>query len=167
MFASTHWRHGPGPAWNHALADGWRRLRTRAHGAWTGLTRALADAGAPAASRADPAPPFPAPAWGILATEVFEDERRVLVRLAAPGMRKDDFRIDLRDGLLFVRGEPADGQASGGVEWHAGGRFSQTVALSGPVLADQARASYRDGVLEIELPRPPRPGQRRIEVSTA
>ena len=88
---------GVGNAWD-SLLDGWRRLYRRAAGAITrfspggksGQTReiALRSAG-----------------WGVLACEVYDDADRVVVRLEAPGMEKDDFDLQVLDDHLVVRGE--------------------------------------------------------------
>ncbi len=40
-------------------------------------------------------------AWG----DVFEDAKRIVVRIEAPGVDKDDFDVQVLDDLLMVRGE--------------------------------------------------------------
>src|SRR5262245_41698248 len=86
-------------AWE-SLAEGWRELGQRATGA---LTRFK-----PASSGAAPLPgdDLPAlPGWSFLGADVFEDDEKVVVRLEAPGMRREDFQVEVDGDVLLVRGE--------------------------------------------------------------
>jgi len=85
-------------------------------------------------------------------------------------MEKEDFAIEVRDGALVVRGEKRFERESTEGRWRvlqcAYGSFSRVVPLPLPVLADKAAASYRNGVLKIELPKaaPGEPAKRTIKV---
>jgi HSP20 family protein len=102
---------------------------------------------------------------------VFEDDKRLVVRLEAPGMAKSDFDIQVQDGALVVRGEKRFERESTEGRWRvlqcAYGSFLRTVPLPTPVKGDQARASYRNGVLRVELPKlePGPPQVTKISVS--
>ncbi len=107
--------------------------------------------------------------WGLLAAEVFDDGKRVIVRMEAPGMSKDDFDIEILDDVLIVRGEKQVERESSQGRYHvlecAYGSFERAVPLPGPVDHEGAKAKYRKGVLRIELPlqRPLR-GTRQIPI---
>ena len=157
-------KHGLEHVWE-SLSEGWRELGQRASGA---LTRFK-----PVAGRADPADeelPHMG-AWALLAADVFDDDDKVVVRLEAPGMRKDDFSIELDQDLLIVRGEKRFERQSGRGSYRmlqcAYGSFRRAVQLPAPVQGDKARASYRDGVLRIELPKAEGARVRRIAVKAA
>jgi HSP20 family protein len=102
---------------------------------------------------------------------VFEDEKRVIVRLEAPGMNKGDFDIQVQGDALVVRGEKRFEREDTDGRWRvlqcAYGSFLRTVPLPAPVKSDKSRASYRSGVLRIELPKqsPGKPSVREIRVS--
>src|SRR5688500_5609648 len=146
----------------HALetmAEGWRELRSRAGGALTRF-RSVED-GKQQGGAAD----FPAIGrWAYMAADVIEEDDEVVVRLEAPGMRREDFKVELREAVLSVRGEKRidrESKRSGyRVVECAYGAFRRDVPLPVPVLADRVTASYRDGVLRISLPKakdaPPR-----------
>lgn len=106
-----------------------------------------------------------------MAADVFDDDDTVIVRIEAPGMRRDDFNVELHDHVLTVWGEKQfDREASRGrysVVQCAYGRFRRDVALPVSVKPDKTRASYRDGVLRVELPKADAARARRIEVKTA
>jgi HSP20 family protein len=166
MNVLKEWTRSLGHAWD-SLAEGWRDLRESAAGA---MTRFL-----PSSSGNGSAPPadatFPA-GWAVLAADVFDSDDHIVVRLEAPGMQKSDFKVEVRDGVLVVKGEKRVERQSGHGQYRlmqcAYGRFQRAVPLPVPVRGERARARYRDGVLRIELPKAegaPRP--RRIAVQAA
>jgi HSP20 family protein len=149
-------------AWQ-SLAEGWRELGQRATGA---LTRFKPAPSSPASQPGDDLPLLPG--WSFLGADVFEDDDKVVVRLEAPGMRREDFHVELDGDVLLVRGEKRFEREAGKGRYRvmqcAYGTFRREVALPVPVQADQTRASYRDGVLRIELPKAEGAKARRVDV---
>jgi HSP20 family protein len=86
-------------------------------------------------------------------------------------MRREDFNIALNGDVLSVWGEKRIDHDVAEGEWRvvqsAYGNFRRNVPLSAPVQADKTKASYRDGVLRIELPKADEARPRRIAVQTA
>ena len=78
---------------------------------------------------------------------------------------KGDFDIQIEDDALVVRGEKRFERESTEGRWRvlqcAFGHFQRNVPLPAAVVADAARASYRDGVLRIEMPKQQR-GRPRV-----
>lgn len=152
------------------VAGGWERLRRKASGALTrykpGAPTAL-----PAQAEIDDPSIGSGPLWAMVGGDVFEDERRVIVRLEAPGMAKEDFELEVVGDTLVVRGEKRFQRESGEGRWRvvqcAYGSFQRVVPLPTAVQSQQARATYRDGVLRVELPKrePGVPAARTIAVS--
>lgn len=169
MNKMTEWKQGLGEVW-HSVADGWRQLRERATGALTRFTPVRASAPANPAGEPELGEPghFPAATWALLAGDVFEDDDKVVVRLEAPGLEKDDFDLEVRSDALVVRGEKRfEGERTEGrfrVRQCAYGSFHRAIPLPVPVQADRAHATYRNGVLRIELPKAAHARARRIEV---
>jgi len=106
-----------------------------------------------------------------LAADVFESADEVIVRIEAPGMRREDFNVALDGDVLTVWGEKRIDRDVAHGQWRvvqsAYGNFRRDVPLSVAVQADKTRASYRDGVLRIELPKADEARARRIAVQTA
>ena len=99
-------RQGADQAWE-SLAEGWGELSARASGALTRFRPAHASApvsqpGTPAA-RDDGLPRFGG--WAFMASDVFDDDDQVIVRIEAPGMRREDFNIELYGDTLAVWSE--------------------------------------------------------------
>jgi HSP20 family protein len=166
-------RQGFGSLWD-SVAEGWDRLRQGAAGALTRFSPGEKSQ-LPAGSEVDDPPFLPgAASWAMLGGDVFEDERRVVVRLEAPGMEREDFDVQVIGEALVVRGEKKFERetSEGGSEgrWRvlqcAYGSFHRSVPLPAPVQADAAKASYRNGVLRVELPKreAAAPQARRIAI---
>ncbi|MNT75979.1 Spore protein SP21 [compost metagenome] len=99
---------------------------------------------------------------------MFEDSDKFVVRLEVPGLDKQDVDIEVRNDMLIVRGEKRYEQESSNGQYRvrqcAFGSFHRSIPLPLPVLADKTSASYRNGVLRIELPKTEQASGRRIEV---
>ncbi|MCI1191025.1 Hsp20/alpha crystallin family protein [Calidifontimicrobium sp. SYSU G02091] len=161
-------RQSFGSLWD-TVAEGWDRLRERAAGALTRY-RPGAKSNLPARDEIDDASYVPNAGWAMLGGDVFEDERRVVVRLEVPGMDKRDFDIEVFGDTLVVRGEKRFEREDTEGRWRvlqcAYGAFQRQVPLPVPVKGDEARATYRNGVLRIELPKqqPSKPRVVQIRV---
>lgn len=151
------------------LSEGWRHLTQSAAGALTRF-KAGDNTELPAQTEVDDVSWLPSRAWAMLGGEVFEDAERLVVRLEVPGMEKQDMVIEVRGDALLVSGEKRFAQESTEGRWRvmqcAYGSFQRVVPLPEPVLADQARATYGNGVLRVELPKatPGRSSAKTIKV---
>lgn len=160
MGVVNEWKRNLGEAWE-TVADGWRDLRARAAEA---VTRFRPSRGS---DTADADVELPAN-WALLAADLYDDDDKVVVRLEAPGMSRNDFTVEVRDGHLVVAGEKRFERESTNGRYRtmqcAYGRFERVVQLPTKVQGDRAQARYRDGVLRIELPKAESHRARRIAV---
>ena len=161
MSALQQFKEGLGQAWD-AVVEGWRQLFQRAGRA---LTRFRPggdeEEGREVAVRSS--------GWGLLAAEVSEGDKTVTVRLEIPGLEKEDLDVEVEDQTLVVRGEKRISREHRGDTYHltecAYGRFQRVIPLPAPVDPARARARYRNGVLEVELPKTA--AARRVSVKSA
>lgn len=158
-------KEGLNEAWE-SLADGWQRLYRRASGAITRFTPGRGREGDDAHKISDLA--ARSAGWGVLTAEVFDDDERIVVRLEAPGLDGDDFDLHVHDNYLVIGGEKHLERESKHGRYHvtecAYGRFERAVPLPAEVQADAATATYKKGVLRVELPKAPTHRRRTIEV---
>lgn len=151
------------------VAEGWRHLWQSASGALTRF-RPGEKTNLPQPSEIDDSSYVPSLGWSMLGGDVFEDERRFVVRLEIPGMDKDDIDIEVTDHGLVVSGEKRFHNEETSGRWRlmqcAYGRFRRVVPLPAAVNKDAARARYENGVLKVELPKitPSAPRGTRIRV---
>jgi len=107
---------------------------------------------------------FPRP-WGV---DVEEADNEIRVRAEAPGFEPKDFDVQINGNMLTIRAEHQQQNEvnEGGVRtWQRHfGQFQRSIPLSGPVDAEKVEANYRNGVLELRLPRTEQAERRRIEV---
>ncbi|MBI3347350.1 MAG: Hsp20/alpha crystallin family protein [Burkholderiales bacterium] len=170
-------KHGAGQAWE-SLAEGWRELGARASGAltrfWPGVDGPpSANAGSDPTAWDDAGDHRPSSArWSFMAVDVYASRDRVLVRIEAPGMTREDFRIEMSSPeLLSIAGhkrfERAYATSSYALVQSAYGSFRRDIQLPVPVDVERAKASYEAGVLRVDLPRREPTPNRRIEVRAA
>jgi HSP20 family protein len=100
---------------------------------------------------------------------VYDDGNTFLVRAEIPGVNKDTLEITARGDELTLRGEreiqPAQKDASYHRRECQGGQFRRTLTLPQAVDADAVKATYKNGVLEVQLPRVRELQPRRIAVN--
>ena len=155
-------KHSFGSLWD-TVTEGWNRLRDSAGSALTRF-KPGESSNLPARSDVDDAGYLPSQSWAMLGGDVFEDDKRLVVRLEVPGMDKKDFQIDVVGDSLVVRGEKRFEREATQGRWRvmqcAYGSFHRTVPLPVGVKGESARAVYQDGVLKVELPKS-EPGRPR------
>lgn len=103
--------------------------------------------------------------------DVAEEKDKIIVRVEAPGMNENDLKVSFEDGLLTVSGERQferkDDRNYHRIE-RTYGSFTRTFSLPRTVDANSIGANYRDGILEIEIPKleEAKPKQIQINVGT-
>ncbi|QDH77958.1 Hsp20/alpha crystallin family protein [Echinicola soli] len=89
--------------------------------------------------------------------DISEDESNYEVELSVPGIKKEDFKIDLVDGKLIISGERKSKEAQEGKNYHTVqtqyGAFSRSFFLPEDVSPDKIEAKYEDGILKVTLPK--------------
>ena len=165
-------KHGADQAWE-SIAEGWRELSARTSGALTRFRPAsvAGQASQSTTTAQQDEDQFPFGGWAFMASDIFDDDDKVIVRIEAPGMRREDFDIEIRGDTLTVWGEKqSDREVSRGrysVVQCAYGNFRREVSLPVPVKAEESKANYRDGVLRIELPKAEGARAKRIVLKPA
>jgi HSP20 family protein len=101
--------------------------------------------------------------------EVYQQNNELIVRADLPGMKKEDVNIEVTDNELIISGERREERQSEreGVyrSERTYGNFYRAIPLPEGAITDQAKASFRDGVLEVTLPAPPQAGRgRKLEI---
>jgi HSP20 family protein len=92
----------------------------------------------------------------VPAIEVTQRDNNLVVRAELPGLNRDHVKVEINDGAIVIQGERKreHEEAKGGVrvnERHYG-RFYRAIPLPESVKADEARARFENGVLEITVP---------------
>jgi HSP20 family protein len=100
--------------------------------------------------------------------DVEETDEAIVLRADLPGMKREDIHISTEGGRLTLRGERNLSQEAEGKNYHrverAYGSFCRTFALPPTVQNDKIEASYKDGVLEVRVPKLEEVKPREIEI---
>jgi len=91
--------------------------------------------------------------------EVFQRGNDLVVRADLPGLKKEDVNVDITDDEVTISGERRQEQETTerGVyrSERSYGSFTRAIRLPEGAMTDQAKATFKDGVLEIRMPAPP------------
>lgn len=101
-------------------------------------------------------------AWNDMGVEDRENE--FVVRADAPGFEADDFDIQVSGNVLKISAEHAVNSTNG--EREAQRYFERSMTLPAGIDAQHVEASYRNGVLEVRLPKDEESKPRKIAVKT-
>jgi HSP20 family protein len=103
--------------------------------------------------------------------EMFETEQGVVVRAELPNIDPKQIEITVTNDTMTLRGETRHEEEHKERNYHRReiryGSFSRTLALPTAVNSTEAKATYRDGVLEVMLPKPERVKPASVKVQVA
>ena len=93
----------------------------------------------------------------ISPVDILESKDSYLIRAGVPGMKKENFNLEVHDGTLTLSGERKGEELATRVERRRVERvedkFSRSFYLPQTVKSDGIKATYRDGILEIHVPK--------------
>lgn len=103
------------------------------------------------------------------AVDVRESDNEYRIRADLPGIKKEDLDISLQDGVLTINAETKQEQKEekeGRVirQERRYGKFVRSMRLGDTVDADRIKAEYKDGVLDLVLPKTEKVKARKIDV---
>jgi HSP20 family protein len=106
------------------------------------------------------------PGWVPL-VDLYETPESYVVAAELPGMARDDFQIDVADNTLTLRGRRSEsGTPQRYQQLECGlGQFSRSFRFADDIQTDAINAQFKDGVLTITVPKSPKAGARRIDVT--
>ena len=93
------------------------------------------------------------------AADIYETESGYLIAMDLPGIDREALEIDVDDNRLLVRGTRAISEQKQHRSERPRGKFLRTFSVPGSVEQSKIGAEYKDGVLQIRLPK--RGEQRR------
>ena len=89
--------------------------------------------------------------------DILEEDRAFQIHLSIPGLKKDEIKIDLKNEVLTISGERKQNTEKKEAKYHLGeiryGHFSRTFRLPDNVDADEIEAEFKDGILEVRVPK--------------
>jgi HSP20 family protein len=103
------------------------------------------------------------------AVDVLESKDAYLIRAELPGMKREDIKVEVKDGALVLSGERKSEKPAEGVEYRhverVAAKFWRSFSLPETAKQDGIEATYKEGILEIRVPKAEEAKPRQIEIS--
>ena len=100
--------------------------------------------------------------------DIYETDEAIILKAELPGIKKEDVSVEIKDNVLTLRGERIeDKEIKEGNYFRKErcfGTFSRAFNLQHRVQPDKIKAKFKDGILEIEIPKPEEEKPKQITV---
>jgi len=101
--------------------------------------------------------------------DIFETKDAICVRAELPGVKKDDVHVEVKEGVLTLRGDRRFEKEVKEENYHrierSYGTFHRSFTLPSSVEAEKVSARMKDGVLEVDLPKKEQAKPRKINIA--
>ena len=91
------------------------------------------------------------------AADIYEHEDKIVIKAELPGVDKKDIRVDVKENVLTLEGERSHEAEVKEEHYYrkerVHGTFRRSFSLPDGLDSDKIEANYKDGVLNIEIPR--------------
>lgn len=117
------------------------------------------------------------PSWGELAApfegktprvDIVDRDNELVVKAELPGVDKKDLDISMTENTVTIKGSTSHEEKEEKGDYYRSemsrGSYSRTLALPSDVEADKAKAKFKDGVLELTLPKLKKAKRRSVKV---
>ncbi|MDI5935990.1 Hsp20/alpha crystallin family protein [Halomonas kalidii] len=105
---------------------------------------------------------------GMPKVDVIDRDAEVVVRAEVPGFESKELDVSVTDGAVTIKGDHRDeSKEEEGEYFHSEisrASFTRTVALPSEIDAGKAAASFKNGVLELTLPKLKQANRRKVEI---
>lgn len=112
---------------------------------------------------------FPRAAELTPSVDIFEEGGELVVKADLPGIAKEDLNVSITENTLTITGEKKKEEKIEKKDYHrferSYGSFSRSFRLPDNVSADKSKASFKDGVLEIRVPKTRESKQKKITIT--
>ena len=102
------------------------------------------------------------------AVDIFDNDDSIIIKAELPGVESKDVEVELKDRVLTLKGERSHEKEVKEENYHrkerAFGKFQRSFTLPAEVNADKIKADYKDGILNIEIPKPEEKKPKKINV---
>jgi len=102
------------------------------------------------------------------AVDLYEKDDHLIIKAELPGINKDDIKVDLKDRVLTLSGERSYDNEVREENYYrrerSFGKFQRAFTLPAEVDAEKIKAEFKDGVLQIEVPKPENQKAKRVAV---
>lgn len=138
------------------------------------LNRVFAGLGRPALGRTAPAEAsreaLTVPEWAPV-VDITETDDEFLIKAELPEVKREEVKVSVENGVLTIQGERKQEKEEKGKKFHRVeryyGSFMRTFTVPDNVDETKVRAEFKDGVLNVHLPKTEKAKPKAIEVKVA
>lgn len=96
--------------------------------------------------------------------DLYGTDQEIILRAYLPDVRKEDIHLQVTEDRVYLKGErkAPEGEVTWYIQESVFGPFETTIQLPEPVEAEKARATFKEGILEVHLPKAK--GAKTVEV---
>lgn len=100
--------------------------------------------------------------------DIYETADGIVLKVELPGVNKDDVSVEVKDNVLSFKGErlldPEIKDEHYYRKERSFGKFNRSFSLQEPIKPDRIKASFKQGVLTVEIPRPEEEKPKQVTV---
>jgi len=103
------------------------------------------------------------------AVDIYETDDGIVLKVELPGINKADVSVEVKDNVLTLKGERLLDPAIKDDQYYrkerSFGKFNRSFSLQEQIKSDLIKASFKDGILTIEVPRPEEEKPKQVTVN--
>ena len=100
--------------------------------------------------------------------DISETEKEYVIRASLPGVKKEDIKVNMHEGLVTLEGERKQEKDENTEKFHRVesfyGSFARSFGLPDNIKADAVRSEYKNGVLSVHIPKAEKEQAKQIAV---
>jgi HSP20 family protein len=100
--------------------------------------------------------------------DIYETDQGVVIAVDLPGVNKEDVVVEVKDTVMTISGERSTDPVCQATNYYRRericGRFHRTFSLHAMVSPEQIKASFKNGVLMVTIPKPEADPPRQVSV---
>jgi HSP20 family protein len=101
--------------------------------------------------------------------DIYETEQGGVIMVDLPGVNKEDVSVEVKENVLTIQGErKPEMQVENELYYRrerACGTFQRSFSFRSVIAPDTIKASFRNGVLKVEIPKPEEEKPKKVSVS--
>lgn len=107
----------------------------------------------------------------VPSVDISETEAEYQIKAEIPDVKKEDVKVTVEDGVLTIQGDRKHEKEEKGKKYHrierSYGSFVRTFSLPDVIDEDKVKAEFKDGVLNLSLPKSEKAKPKAIDVKVA
>ena len=105
------------------------------------------------------------------AVDMLDKKDEIVLRADLPGLDQKDIRVNVENGMLTISGSRQGEQEAKEDDYYCcerwSGSFTRSMALPAGIDAEKIKATFKNGVLEVHVPKAAQPAGKSIEIKAA